>query len=118
MKRHYGRNLGSLGRTQLEKFQPNEWKLPGSPHPKKVRPKQSAVQLVFIVAYDTDGVILDHAVPLWQTVNAAYYCRFLQHHLRPALRRKRRNLVVQNPIILHDNTQRHIAAVTDLLGRW
>ncbi|KAJ4431332.1 hypothetical protein ANN_19929 [Periplaneta americana] len=37
------------------------------------------------------------------------------HHLRPALRRKRRHLVVQNPIILHDNARSHTsAAVKDL----
>ncbi|KAJ4443292.1 hypothetical protein ANN_04960 [Periplaneta americana] len=45
--------------------------------------------------------------------------RFLQRHLRPALRRKRRHLVVQNPIILHDNARSHTAAaVKDLLRRW
>ncbi|KAJ4448785.1 hypothetical protein ANN_00176 [Periplaneta americana] len=93
------------------KRQSNEWKHPGSSCPKKVRPTQSVVKVTFIVAYDIDGVILHHAVPPRQTANADYYCRFLQHHLRPALRRKRRHLVVQNPIILHD-------AVKDLLRRW
>ncbi|KAJ4441771.1 hypothetical protein ANN_11629 [Periplaneta americana] len=99
--------------------QSNEWKHPGSSRPKKVRPRQSVVKVMFIVAYDIDGVILHHAVPPRQTANADYYCRFLQHHLRPALRRKRRHLVVQNPIILHDNARSHIAAaVEDLLRRW
>ncbi|KAJ4432604.1 hypothetical protein ANN_21227, partial [Periplaneta americana] len=101
------------------KRQSNEWKHPGSPRPKKVRPTQSAVKEMFIVAYDIDGVILHHAVLPRQTVNADYYCKFLQHHLRPALRRKRRYLVVQNPIILHDNARsRTVAAVKDLLRRW
>ncbi|KAJ4450955.1 hypothetical protein ANN_02390 [Periplaneta americana] len=46
------------------KRQSNEWKHPGSPpRPKKVRPTQSAVKEMFIVAYDIDGVILHHAVP-------------------------------------------------------
>ena len=36
----------------------------------------------------------------------------------PPLRRKRRHLVVQNPILLHDNARSHTAAVTDLLRRW
>ncbi|KAJ4433872.1 hypothetical protein ANN_16185 [Periplaneta americana] len=79
----------------------------------------SAVKVMFIVAYDIDGIILHHPVPPRQTVNADYYCRFLQHHLRPALRRKRRHLGVQNPIILHDNAKSHTAAaVKDLLCRW
>ncbi|KAJ4438964.1 hypothetical protein ANN_14918 [Periplaneta americana] len=80
---------------------------------------ESAVKVRFIVAYDIDGVILHHAVPPRQMVNADYYCRFLQHHLRPDLRRKRRHLGVQNSIILHDNAKSHTAAaVSDLLRRW
>ncbi|KAJ4436308.1 hypothetical protein ANN_18939 [Periplaneta americana] len=43
----------------------------------------------------------------------------VKHQLRPALRRKRRHLVVQNPIILHDNARSHTtAAVKDFLHRW
>ena len=38
------------------KCQSNEWKHPSSLHPKKVRPTQCAVKVMFIVAYDTDGV--------------------------------------------------------------
>ena len=56
------------------KSQSNEWKYPGSSLPKKVHPKQCAVWVTFIVAYDIDGVILHHAVPPRQMVNAAYYC--------------------------------------------
>ena len=84
------------------KRQSNEWKHPSSPRPKKVHPTQCAVKVMFIVVYDIDGLILHRAVPPRQMVNAAYYCTFLQHHLRPVLRRKW-HLVVQNPIILHDN---------------
>ncbi|KAJ4429008.1 hypothetical protein ANN_26004 [Periplaneta americana] len=41
------------------------------------------------------------------------------HHLRLVPRRKRRHLVVQNPIILHDNARSPTAAaVKDLLRRW
>ncbi|KAJ4431735.1 hypothetical protein ANN_20337, partial [Periplaneta americana] len=55
------------------KRQSNEWKHPGSPRPKKVRPTQSAVKEMFIVAYDIDGVTLHHAVPPRQTENADYW---------------------------------------------
>ncbi|KAJ4450034.1 hypothetical protein ANN_01441 [Periplaneta americana] len=110
--------LAHINQPNLKR-QSNEWKHPGSSRPKKVRPTQSAVKVMFIVEYDIDGVILHHAVPPRQTANADYYCRFLQHHLRPALRRKRRHLVVQNPNILHDNARSHTAAaVKDLLRRW
>jgi hypothetical protein len=60
------------------KRQSKKWKHPGSPRPKKVRPTQSNVKAMFIVAYDIDGVILHHTVPQRQTVNAAYYCNFLR----------------------------------------
>ena len=54
----------------------------------------------------------------WQTVNAAYYCTFLQHHSRTALRRKRQ-VMVKNPIIFHNTERNHTtAAVTDILCRW
>ena len=82
----------------------------GSDRPKKV---------LSIVAYDIHGIILHHAVPLRPIVNTEYYCTFLQHHLRPSLRRKGRNMVVPNPNILHDNarSRTHVVA-TDLLRRW
>ena len=62
------------------KRQSNERKHPGSPRPKKVRPTRCTVNVMFIVAYGIDGVILYHTVPPRQTVNAA--------HLRPAIRKK------------------------------
>ncbi|KAJ4451214.1 hypothetical protein ANN_02674 [Periplaneta americana] len=49
---------------------------------------------------------------------SAQECCVKHHHLRPSLRRKRRHLVVQNPIILHDNARSDTtAAVKDLLRR-
>ena len=63
-------------------------------------------------------LILHHALSSGQTLYAVYYSMFLQHYLRSAHRRKRRHLVVQNPIIPHDNARSHTAAVMDLLRRW
>ena len=97
----------------------NEWKHPGSSRPIKVRPTHYAVKVMFIVAYDINGVILHHAVSPKLTVNAAFNCMFLQHHIRLAISGKRRHLVVQNPsIILHDNARRRTAAIMDLWRRW
>ena len=90
------------------KRQSNEWKHPSSPRPKKVRPTQRAINVMFIVVYATDEVILHHVVPPGQTVKAA---------TPPSLRRKQWNLLVQNPIILHDNARNHTASVTDILCR-
>ena len=92
----------AMDETWAYSYKPNlkrqsyEWKRPGSPHPEKVCPTQCAVKVMFIVVYDIDGLILHHAVPPSQMVNAAYYCTFLHHHLRPMLRRKW-HLVVQEP---------------------
>ncbi|GFW78721.1 hypothetical protein TNCV_4261441 [Trichonephila clavipes] len=52
-----------------------------------------------------DG-ILPQAVLAGQTVNADYYCRFLQHHLHPATRSKCPCLLLNNlPAVSHDNTR-------------
>ena len=100
------------------KRQSNKRKHPGSSRPKKMLPAQISVKMMFIVAYDINGVLLHHIIPPRQMVNAACTCTFLQPHLRPAVRRKRRHLVLLNPIILHDNARSHTAAaVTDLLLR-
>ena len=79
------------------KRQSNEWKLPGFPRAKKVRPTHSNVKEIFIVACDIEGVILHHTVPQRHTVNAAYYCSLPRKHLRPTLRRKRQHLLQRNP---------------------
>ena len=114
MNRLYGENMGSLIQTKLE----TPIKHPNSPHPWKVRPRQCAVKVMFIVVSDINGVILHHPIPSRQTVNSAYYGMFLQPHLRPALTRKWQHMVVQNPIILHDNLRSHTTAVMDLLRSW
>ena len=61
--RRYGGNLGSLIEPNL-KCQSNEWRHPSSPRPKKMHPTQSAVKVIFIVAYGIDGIILHQAVYL------------------------------------------------------
>ena len=40
-------------------------------------------------------------------MNGDYYARFIRSHLRPAIRRKRPDLLHQGPIILHDNAPAH-----------
>ena len=76
------------------KRQSNDWKHPGSPCPKEVRPTKFAVNVMFFVAYDIDGVVLHHAVSPRQAVNSVYCSTYLQHHIRAALRRKLRHLAM------------------------
>ena len=62
-----------------------------------------------------DAIIINGTVPeiTWRLAS------LLQHHLLPDLRRKHSQLVVQSPIILHENAWSHTAAaVTDLLRLW
>jgi hypothetical protein len=59
-----------------------------------------------------------HTVPRQQTINAQYYCSFLEH-LRPALRKKWRHFLQNPPIILQDSARPHAAqAVAELFDRW
>ena len=69
------------------KRQSNEWNHPGSPLPKKVHPPQCAMKAMFIVAYHIDGVSSAPRCTSGQTVNAAYYCMYLQNHLHTTLRK-------------------------------
>ena len=49
------------------------WKTPSSPSPQKVRVCRSHKKQMFIVFYDTEGVILFHGVPVGRTINSEYY---------------------------------------------
>ena len=98
----YGRNADSslrriivLDETRDRSYEPllrrqsNEWRHHGSPRKTVERRTPTNVKVMVIVAYDCDGVILTHAVPQRQNVNAQYFRHFLEYNLRPALRRKR-----------------------------
>jgi histone-lysine N-methyltransferase SETMAR len=92
------------------KSQSAEWRREGSPtpRPKKFRQGPSKIKVMLIVAYDMEGILLVHSVPPKQTVNGAYYRRFLQNHLRAAIRKKRPQRL-DDVIILHDNASSHSA---------
>ena len=113
--RRYRRNLSSLIRTNLEML--IKWKEASRLNScKESAPYTMCCQgIVHYCVWHWRN----HTAPrcTFKTVNPAYQCTFLQHHLRPALRRKLRHLMVQNPIILHDNARSHpAAAATDLLA--
>ncbi|KAG8238244.1 hypothetical protein J437_LFUL018307 [Ladona fulva] len=119
------RRIITLDETWATLYEPklergsNEWRCYGSPRKTKVGQSPTRVKVMVILVYNCDGVILKHYVPPRQTVNAQYYCSFLEHHLRPALRKKRQHFLSSPPIILHDNTRAHTAqAVAALFGRW
>lgn len=55
------------------KEQSRQWKTPGSPSPKKAKVTRTSGKQMYIFFADRQGMILQHAVPIGQTVNAAYY---------------------------------------------
>ena len=73
------RNLGSLIRTNLET--PIKWMEESRfSSPKKLRPTQCAVKMMFIVAYGNDGVIFLYAVyPRLPTTARSCSTTFVQH---------------------------------------
>lgn len=57
------------------------WKHPSSPPPLKARVSKSAGRVMFIFFMDRKGMLLVHAVPEGQTVNASYYSKVSFHCL-------------------------------------
>lgn len=101
------------------KRQSAQWRNSGSPRPEKARRKQGAVKVMHIIFFDSRGVLVNWPVPVGTTVNAAYYKWFLQDKLRPAIRRKRPDLLQEGVIFHHDNAPVHTARlVSDCLDTW
>ncbi len=59
------------------KIQSSAWRRPSSPPPKKAKTQASAGKVMFIMFFDSEGMILSHAVPRGQTVNGAYYAQVI-----------------------------------------
>ena len=96
-----------------------EWHTPSSPRPAKYRPTRPKLKMLMIFAYDRHGILTSHRVESGKTINGKYYEEYVKKTLRPAIRRKRRELLAAGPIILHDNATPHCAVnVTSLLGRY
>ena len=96
----------AIDETWIRSFEPelkrqsSEWHTKDSPRPLKFRRSQNRPKMLMIFAYDFRGVLSAHRVP---TVNKEYYEKYLRTVLRPALRRKRSELINCTPLILHDN---------------
>lgn len=81
--------------------------------PQKARP--SAFKVMHIIFFDHLGILVDHAVPKGTTVNGQYYREVLRNKLRPAIRKKRHELLERGVILLHDNARPHKAACVEEL---
>ena len=103
----------AIDETWIRSFEPelrrqsSEWHTKNSPRPLKCRLSQNCPKMLMIFAYHFRGVLTAHRVPTARTVNEEYYKKYLRTVLRPALRRKRSELINCTPLILHDNASPH-----------
>lgn len=89
------------------KRQSAEWIGEGEKRPAKAIRSQTPIKSMHIVFFDVHGLLIDHAVPRGTTVNGEYYAAFIRNHLRPAIRKKRPDLLQEGPIVLQDNAAPH-----------
>ena len=103
--------------TWVHHYQPEtkltskQWKHKESPTPTKFRVVSSASKVMATVFWDMRGVLLVEFQEHGRTVNASSYCSLLER-LKAAIRTKRRGLLTQGVILLHDNARPHTARLT------
>ena len=69
--------------------------------------------------FDVHGVLLNWSVPPGTRVNRPYYQWVIREKLRPAIRRKRQQLLENGVILLHDNAPVHVTrSLLDMLDAW
>lgn len=93
------------------KRQTAEWKSSGSPQAKKTRKTPSKIKTMFIVFYDSKGIIHHEFVPSGQTVNGVFYEAVLKR-LMARIRRTRPEY--KDPgswCLLHDNAPSHTSLI-------
>ena len=93
------------------KQQSLEWRHSGSPHPKKFRVQKSSGNVLALIFWDQDGILLIDYLPKGQTINAEYYSSLLVQ-LKDILKEKCRGKVTKGVLFLHDNVPAHQALAT------
>ena len=105
----------SIDETWIRSFEPelkrqsSEWLTPNSLRPMKFRRSLNNRKMLMILVYDINGLLTLPRVPQGQTVNKEYYGYSLRHIPRPAIRRKRPELLEATLLILQDNATCHKA---------
>lgn len=94
------------------KRQSMEWKHPNSPCKKKFKTQPSAGKLMLTVFWDARGPVLEHYGERGTTINSVRYSEMLTDRLKPAIRSKRRGLLSEGVVLLHDNARPHTAVHT------
>uniref|UniRef100_A0A1I8J415 HTH_48 domain-containing protein n=1 Tax=Macrostomum lignano TaxID=282301 RepID=A0A1I8J415_9PLAT len=95
------------------KAQSAEWLPAHSPRPQAIR-KQGALKIMHVMFFDSQGILLNWAVPQGTTVNGDYYKSCAQQYERSAP-----GLLESGVILLHDNAPAHRKHnVVELLSKW
>jgi [histone H3]-lysine36 N-dimethyltransferase SETMAR len=100
--------------TPESKQQSMEWRHSLSPTRKKFKTTLSARKIMCTVFWDRQGILLVEFLPKGQTINAQRYCQTLRK-LRRAIQNRRRGMLSQGLVLLHDNARPHTAGVTQNL---
>ena len=88
-----------------------QWRHKESPTPTKFKVVPSASKMMATVFWDMRGVLLVEFQEHGRTVNASSYCSLLER-LKTAIRTKRKGMLTQGVILLHDNARPHTAHLT------
>lgn len=97
------------------KRQSMEWHHAQSPNkPKKFKTVLSTRKLMATIFWDWRGVLLIDFMPRGDTINANAYCETLKK-LRRAIQNRRRGLLSNGVILVHDNARPHAAGLTQQL---
>ena len=83
------------------KEQSKQWKTPASPQPKKARVVKSTGKQMYIFFADRKGMLLQHAVPIGQSVNSSYYSKVIRRDLTRDLHRKRPGVCIDSMLLHH-----------------
>ena len=62
--------------------------------------------------WDSQGPVLEHYQERGTIINSARYSEMLTDKVKPAIRRRRRELLSKSVVLLHDNARPHTAAHT------
>lgn len=102
--------------TWLRHFDPEskqesmQWKHAQSPPPRKFRTQASAGKVMATIFWDAKGVIHIDYMPHKTTITGQYYADLLMR-LRKSIKEKRRGMLSQGVLLLHDNAPAHTAKV-------
>lgn len=94
--------------TPESKLQSMEWRHTSSPTKTKAKPLITCRKLMCTVFWDRHGVLLVDFMARGQTVNTARYCETLRK-LRRAIQNKRRGMLRDGILLIHDNARPHTA---------